>query len=100
MTRRSRSIETLLIPVRATRVLLAADLADIYGSHERVRGPCLCPDARAVRCAATLKRLAEIDKSLLEHDQSLRVIWHKLQPLLAPAPAPPRSRIGFNRNDA
>lgn len=38
--------------------------------------------------AAILKRLAEIDKSLLEHDQSLRVIWHKLQPLLAPAPAP------------
>ena len=30
---------------------------------------------------AILKRLAEIDKTLLEHNQSLSVIWHKLQPL-------------------
>lgn len=50
--------------------------------------------------AAILKRLAEIDKSLLEHDQSLRVIWHKLQPLLAPPPDPPRRRIGFHRSDS
>ena len=45
--------------------------------------------------AAILKRLAEIDKSLLSHDQALRAIWTKLQPLLAPAPDPPRRRIGF-----
>ena len=36
--------------------------------------------------AAILKRLAEIDKTLLEHDSALRVIWTKLQPLLAPRP--------------
>ncbi len=47
--------------------------------------------------AAILKRLAEIDKTLLEHDQTLRGIWFKLQPLLTPPPAPPRRRIGFNR---
>ena len=46
-----------------------------------------------------LKRLAEIDKTLLEHDSALRTIWTKLQPLLAPSPEPPeppRRRIGFN----
>jgi hypothetical protein len=50
--------------------------------------------------AAILKRLAEIDKTLLEHDSALRTIWTKLQPLLAPPPEPPRKRIkGFNPND-
>jgi hypothetical protein len=45
--------------------------------------------------AAILKRLAEIDKTLLEHDSALRALWTKLQPLLAPPPEPPRRRIGF-----
>ena len=45
--------------------------------------------------AAILKRLAEIDKSLLQHDASLRDIYHKLLPLLQPPPDPPRRRIGF-----
>ena len=50
--------------------------------------------------AAILKRLAEIDKTLLEHDSGLRTIWTKLQPLLAPPPEPPKRRIkGFNPND-
>ena len=48
--------------------------------------------------AAILKRLAEIDKTLLEHDSALRTIWTKLQPLLAPPPEKPRRRIGFNRD--
>lgn len=49
--------------------------------------------------AAILKRLAEIDKTLLEQDSALRTIWTKLQPLLAP-PEPPRRRIkGFNPDD-
>ena len=48
--------------------------------------------------AAILKRLAEIDKTLLEHDSALRVIWTKLQPLLASPPEKPRRRIGFNRD--
>jgi hypothetical protein len=47
--------------------------------------------------AAILKRLAEIDKTLLEQDSALRAIWTKLQPLLAPPPEPPKRRIGFNR---
>lgn len=45
--------------------------------------------------AAILKRLAEIDKTLLEHDQALGVIWQQIQPLLHPAPEPPKRRIGF-----
>ena len=43
-----------------------------------------------------LKRLAEIDKSLLEHDTALRDIYQKLLPLLAPPPEPPRRQIGFS----
>lgn len=46
--------------------------------------------------AAILKRLAEIDKTLLGHDQALGAIWHKLQPLLQPQLEPPKPRrIGF-----
>ena len=44
--------------------------------------------------AAIFKRLAEIDKHLLEHDDALRVIWRELQPLLSP-PVRPKPRIGF-----
>ena len=45
--------------------------------------------------AEVLKRLAEIDKTLLKHDKSLQIIWAQLQPLLHPPPEPPRKRIGF-----
>ena len=44
---------------------------------------------------AILRRLAEIDKSLLQHDASLRDIYHKLLPLLRSLPEPPKRRIGF-----
>ena len=46
-----------------------------------------------------LKRLAEIDRTLLTHDTALRDIYQKLLPLLAPPPEPPRRRIGFNHGD-
>ena len=48
---------------------------------------------------AILKRLAEIDKSLLQHDASLRDIYHKLLPLLQSPPDPPKRRIGFTPGD-
>ncbi len=52
--------------------------------------------------SAILKRLAEIDKTLLQHDAALSTIWKKLQPLLAPGPEPlpqpPRRIKGFNPN--
>jgi hypothetical protein len=43
-----------------------------------------------------LKRLAEIDHTLLKHDKSLQVIWRQLQPLLRPPPAPGKRQIGFH----
>jgi len=46
-----------------------------------------------------LKRLVEIDKTLLEHDSVLRDIYRKLLPLLQPPPEPPKRRIGFGRDD-
>jgi hypothetical protein len=45
---------------------------------------------------AILKRLAEIDKTLLTHDTALRDIYQKLRPLLAPPPEPPKPEIGFH----
>lgn len=46
--------------------------------------------------AAILKRLGEIDKTLLLHDSALRDVYKRLLPLLAPQPAPTRKRIGFH----
>jgi len=48
---------------------------------------------------AILKRLAEIDKSLLQHDRALRDIYQKLLPLLQPPPDTPKRRIGFHQED-
>jgi len=45
--------------------------------------------------ASILKRLAEIDKTLVLHGSSLSDIYHKLLPLLSPPPDPPRRQIGF-----
>ncbi len=50
--------------------------------------------------AAILKRLAEIDKTLLIHDAALREIFQKLRPLLEPPPTPPRPEIGFHVKEA
>ncbi len=44
---------------------------------------------------AILKRLAEIDQTLLLHDKALRDIYQKLLPLLQPPPDPPKPKIGF-----
>ena len=46
--------------------------------------------------AAILKRLAEIDKTLLLHDVALREVLQKLRPLLEPPPLPPKPEIGFH----
>ena len=46
--------------------------------------------------AAILRRLAEIDKTLLVHDVTLREILQKLRPLLEPPPPPPKPEIGFH----
>lgn len=46
--------------------------------------------------AEILRRLAEIDKTLLEHNEALTVIWEQLQPLLAPPDDPPKKHLGFD----
>jgi hypothetical protein len=46
--------------------------------------------------ATVLRRLAEIDRRLLEHDVVLREIVEGLQPLLAPPEMPPKPKIGFH----
>ena len=46
--------------------------------------------------ATILKRLAEIDRTLLEHDSALQILWKRLQPLLTPPPEPPRKELGFH----
>ena len=45
---------------------------------------------------AILRRLAELDKTLLQHDAALRVLWQKLQPLLTPPPPLPAKEMGFH----
>ena len=45
-----------------------------------------------------LKRLAEIDKTLLQHNAALRDVYQKLLPLLQPPPDPPRPKIGFRES--
>jgi hypothetical protein len=42
-----------------------------------------------------LKRLTEIDKTLLQHNAALRDVYQKLLPLLQPPPDPPKPKIGF-----
>ena len=50
--------------------------------------------------ATILKRLAEIDHTLLLHDSALRDLYQKLLPLLQPPPEKPRLRIGFKPEES
>lgn len=45
-----------------------------------------------------LRRLSEMDRKLVEHDDTLAHIRHQLQPLLNQPAAPPRRRIGFHQD--
>jgi hypothetical protein len=45
-----------------------------------------------------LKRLAEVDRSLLLHDESLRDLYQKLLPLLVPQSDEEKRRIGFGQD--
>jgi hypothetical protein len=48
---------------------------------------------------AILKRLAEVEKTLLQHDNTLWDIYQKLIPLIAPSPDEPGKRIGFQAKE-
>ena len=41
------------------------------------------------------RKLAEIDRTLLVHDEGLRDLYQKLMPLLEPGPEVERRKIGF-----
>ncbi len=49
--------------------------------------------------AAILTRLAEIDSTLLMHDNNIRELYQAIIPLLQPEPVPPKRKIGFRTND-
>lgn len=49
--------------------------------------------------AVILKRLAQHDKKLLEHDLVLQDVVEKLLPLLGPPPSPPKPKIGFHQGN-
>lgn len=46
-----------------------------------------------------IRGMAEIDKTLLQHDSALRDVYRKFLPLLQPPPEPPKRRIGFNADN-
>ena len=48
--------------------------------------------------AFILKRLSEIDQSLIVHDEALRDLYQKLLPLLAPQPENEKRPIGFGQD--
>jgi hypothetical protein len=54
---------------------------------------------QVVANTAVVARLAEIDKTLLQHDAALRDLYRKLLPLLQPPADPPKRRIGFHAED-
>ncbi len=53
----------------------------------------------ALAHAVILKRLAQIDRRLLEHDVVLRDVVARLAPLLQAPPEPPKRRIGFHQGN-
>jgi hypothetical protein len=47
------------------------------------------------RNEVVLRRLAEMDQTLLLHDEGLRDLYQKLMPLLDPRPEVEKRKIGF-----
>jgi hypothetical protein len=46
-----------------------------------------------------LRRLSEIDQTLLLHDEGLRDLYQKLMPLLGPGPESEKRKIGFGNGE-
>lgn len=45
------------------------------------------------------KKLAEIEKILIQHDSALGELFQKIQPLLIPPPERPKRRMGFHQDN-
>jgi hypothetical protein len=72
--------------------------ANVLNSTAAVKMSVFIMQRAALSANATiLKRLAEIDKTLLLHDSALHDLYQKLLPLLQPPPDPLRPRIGFGK---
>jgi hypothetical protein len=41
------------------------------------------------------RRLAEIERTVVQHDSALKELFRAIRPLLLPPPEPPRKKIGF-----
>ena len=137
--KRPKPLESLILTIRGHRVMIDADLANLYGVETRTLNQAVkrnanrfpkafmfrltdqeksevitnCDHLRRLKFAQSLpfaftehgaimaanrtilKRLAEIDKTLLEQDTALVDLYEKLQPLLQPPPDGPKRRIGF-----
>ena len=52
-----------------------------------------------VATAMLEKRLAEIEKNLLTHNDALRDLYRKIRPLLLPPPEKPKGKIGFQARE-
>ena len=48
---------------------------------------------------SVLRRLAEIDKKLIEHDVVLAEVVGRLRPLLSPPPEKKKPKIGFHQGN-
>src|SRR5208283_4235461 len=75
-------------PAGAARFRLGGALRGRNPGTESGRETQSRPFPGGVRVSA-LKRLAEIDKTLPQHDTALRDVYRKLLPLLQPPPDPP-----------
>ena len=45
------------------------------------------------------RKIAEMDKMLLLHDEGLKDLYQKLMPLLEPGPQPKKRKIGFEMTE-
>ena len=77
------------------RVSIQMEIRGGHTSHYTIRAFVKMRED-VVANAAILRRLAEIDKTLLVHDVTLREILQKFRPLLEPPPQPPKPEIGFH----
>lgn len=72
-------------------------VASSSGHGGRRYSPWVFSEHGALMAANILRsKRAVIDKTLIEHDSALQILWSRLKPLLTPPPDPPKRKIGFH----
>ena len=98
-------IESLIVTVREHRVILAPDLATIYGVPTKALNQAVKRNADKFPTdfmfGLTLREAEGIRHSrsqivTLKRGQNICSSYQKLRPLLEPPPAPPKPEIGFH----